>query len=595
MPDGITSIGDSSFGSCHKLDNINLPEWLTRIGDSAFAACGFRNLTLPPNLKSIGNYAFGNCEELISIDIPNSVTSLGESAFFDCAVLEEATLSINLTSIQSGTFSGCNLQQIIIPDKVTEIGYEAFDGNNLQRIELPASLTTIGDKAFNYAGPIDEITIPANVTKIGAGAFDHCDNLITVNSLNSVPPTCADATAFSQSTYKNAVLWVPAPSVEDYMTFVGWKEFKNYDALEAISSIKLTGPSNILRINKTMDLEATVAPSNISAGNLKWSSSNPIVATVDNNGRVKALSPGYVVITAKSQDIIATEGTYELTVMDYLLGDSNESDDVTITDAVNIASYVMGEDPAVFNFYASDVNQSNDITLADASGVISIILDSTYAALANSARRIKTADNDVLRADDFSIYYGETANVPVSLESDIDYVALQADVTATNGLTISDVLPSECLDYTHMFIIKRLADDSVRIIIYSPALNEIPYNGNSLFDVVVGGNPGEGASINITNILATDTNLEEHQIGFEGGNCESLSTGITDINVTPSVKTEPGMVIVGDAEGQAVTIYSVNGMVVASTKVARNEERYSLAPGAYIVTIGSRVEKVIVR
>ena len=49
---------------------------------------------------------------------------------------------------------------------------------------------------------------------------------------------------------------------------------------------------------------------------------------------------------------------------------------VTITDAVAIVNYILGNPSANFNFEAADVNLDGDITITDAVGVVNIILNS---------------------------------------------------------------------------------------------------------------------------------------------------------------------------------------------------------------------------
>ena len=57
-----------------------------------------------------------------------------------------------------------------------------------------------------------------------------------------------------------------------------------------------------------------------------------------------------------------------------LLGDVNNDGQVTITDAVGIVNYILGNPAAGFNEDAADVNGDGDITITDAVGVVNIIL-----------------------------------------------------------------------------------------------------------------------------------------------------------------------------------------------------------------------------
>jgi uncharacterized protein YjdB len=70
--------------------------------------------------------------------------------------------------------------------------------------------------------------------------------------------------------------------------------------LVPVTGVAITTPLNSLEIEKQQLLSATVSPSTAFQG-VTWESSNPAVATVDNNGLVTAVTPGTVTITARSQ------------------------------------------------------------------------------------------------------------------------------------------------------------------------------------------------------------------------------------------------------------------------------------------------------
>jgi uncharacterized protein YjdB len=69
-----------------------------------------------------------------------------------------------------------------------------------------------------------------------------------------------------------------------------------------VSSIKLNSTSKTLYNGKSTTLKATVFPINATNKRLTWKSSNTKVATVDKNGKVKALKVGNAIITATSTD-----------------------------------------------------------------------------------------------------------------------------------------------------------------------------------------------------------------------------------------------------------------------------------------------------
>ena len=88
---GVTRVGNWSFGDFEKVTSISLPSTLQSIGDSAFQECvGLTSVTIPENVTSIGNLAFSNCQQLGTVTFarPNAAATLalGNTAFSTDAI-----------------------------------------------------------------------------------------------------------------------------------------------------------------------------------------------------------------------------------------------------------------------------------------------------------------------------------------------------------------------------------------------------------------------------------------------------------------------------------------------------------------------------
>lgn len=129
IPDNVTSIGDSAFGSCTKLTRVSIPNSVTSIGSWAFGYCtSLTSIDIPNSVTMIAGGAFRTCESLTSITIPESVTHIGEFAFYNCSKLVslycKPTTPPNLKSINA--FGGnANGMQIFVPSE--SIGYYTAD------------------------------------------------------------------------------------------------------------------------------------------------------------------------------------------------------------------------------------------------------------------------------------------------------------------------------------------------------------------------------------------------------------------------------------------------------------------------------------
>lgn len=109
------------------------------IARGAFNGCS--NLTgeliIPNGVTSIGDSTFAGCTGLTSIIIPDSVTSIGEAAFYYCTGLSgELVIPDSMTSIGRDAFRECSgiSGKLVIPDSVSSIGMRAFARTQLTSV-----------------------------------------------------------------------------------------------------------------------------------------------------------------------------------------------------------------------------------------------------------------------------------------------------------------------------------------------------------------------------------------------------------------------------------------------------------------------------
>ncbi len=88
---------------------------------------------------------------------------------------------------------------------------------------------------------------------------------------------------------------------DDFLLIVDLKE-KSDDANTVVTGVKLNKKSADLQKGKSLTLKATIAPSNATNQNVTWTSSNKNVATVNKNGKVRAIKAGSTVITVTTED-----------------------------------------------------------------------------------------------------------------------------------------------------------------------------------------------------------------------------------------------------------------------------------------------------
>ena len=299
----VTKIGDRAFMGCAGLTSMIVPNSVTKIGWCAFHSCtGLTSVTIGNSVTKIGVSAFEGCTGLSSVTIPNSVTEIAGYAFEGCTGLLSVTIPNSVTSIGMGVFYGCTrLTSVTISNSVTSIGWRAFGCTGLSSVIIPNSVISIDKDAFAGCTRLSFVTIGSSVTSIGEGAFSECTNLKKVYSLNSVPPVINENT-FS---FYDADLFVPQGCLSAYKSAKGWSNFSNIKEIQETikaESISLNEHSANLMIGDTLSLTAKVLPENVSTKTVAWSSNNPDVASVNDEGLVTALTTGIAIISATTTD-----------------------------------------------------------------------------------------------------------------------------------------------------------------------------------------------------------------------------------------------------------------------------------------------------
>ena len=174
IPDGVTSIGQSSFSYSVNLTSVTIPDSVTSIGDWAFEGCEKLNsIEIPDSVISIGEYAF---DETPLITNQTSDIKYVDKWVVQCdAPIETANIKEGTVGIADNTFSFCEyLKNVTIPYGITTIGINAFSYcSSLTSVTIPDSVIRIGDWAFGSCEKLNSIDIPDSVTSIGVYAFDE--------------------------------------------------------------------------------------------------------------------------------------------------------------------------------------------------------------------------------------------------------------------------------------------------------------------------------------------------------------------------------------------------------------------------------------
>ena len=276
LHDSITSIGEWAFKNCTSLAEITVPCNVSSIGNMAFAGCSglkrfiwnarncaptvtpivngaveqlvvgdsvevipnnfaknarIKDLTIGKSVNKIGASAFYGCSGLKRVVIPNSVETINQKAFYENTALEQVTLGNALTLLNSHAFYGCrNLRSIAIPNSVTQIGMYAFSG----------------------CTSLSSVLIGSAVSSMSSNVFSGCDSLKVVTCL--VPEPLAINVSVFKNRYEQAILRVPAASLDAYKAASPWNQFSEIVAIDVSQGdVNLDGVTNVADLTDLID------------------------------------------------------------------------------------------------------------------------------------------------------------------------------------------------------------------------------------------------------------------------------------------------------------------------------------------------------
>ncbi len=173
IPDGVKSIGYSTFCFCEDLKEVTLPNSLQSIFGSAFLYCtSLTAVTFPDSLEYIGGKAFNNCKKLKTVKFGNRLQEIADKAFEFCESLNNIVLPNSMKTIAEGAFSGCSaLTSVKFGDNITEIGEDAFAGCSMNELILPKNLEELGEGAFRDLFFCERVVVYKSLRKLGEYAF----------------------------------------------------------------------------------------------------------------------------------------------------------------------------------------------------------------------------------------------------------------------------------------------------------------------------------------------------------------------------------------------------------------------------------------
>lgn len=317
----VDEIGDNAFNDCSLLKAIgfNSRSAVRLIGANAFAGTGITSVTLPATVGSIGDNAFMNTISLTEISLPSSLKTIGTDAFrgSNCSKVNisdiKAWCGIDFANeyanpLSSGTLylNGEKVTAITIPNLTPEVKkYAFYNAADITSVTFGNGVTSVGEKAFANCTGMTEVVMAPSTETIGASAFAGDTNLATIVmshgmktigekafdgcaattvSITAQTPPAASNNSFSHYTGK---FFVQGEQASDayFDAYVCWDRF-DPQLLTEPTDMEIDCRSISGKPGDTFRLTATLQPSDVSLPQIFWRSTNPEIASVDENGLV---------------------------------------------------------------------------------------------------------------------------------------------------------------------------------------------------------------------------------------------------------------------------------------------------------------------
>ncbi len=306
-PEGLEYIGTGAFRNCSSLATFTYVD-----GTTGNEACGKNEFLLPDAIKSVACNAFDNTgvvtvklenlgdfstKSTVNVNNHYNGNSSGEYGymFANCANLEKVTFSKALKQLYKGMFYKCPSLKTInyYDEEAKEYVGEENEGTFWEGLVF-LNYDSAGKGTFEGSGLI-KIIIPASLRTINTSA--------ATSTVTSAPSSKTNT--FKDSVNLTTVVMTKYTYCIGGYVFDGCTKLKNIVVLDDDDETAETEKTADLATTSSLTLKefesATLVASDTEE-KLTWTSGDTAIVTVDENGKVSAVSAGVAVITVTSED-----------------------------------------------------------------------------------------------------------------------------------------------------------------------------------------------------------------------------------------------------------------------------------------------------
>lgn len=277
----------------------------------------------------------------------------------------------------------------------------------------------------------------------------------------------------------------------------------------------------------------------------------------DNPGSFSGSLTSVLVATSNLNGKWLSDVPFEITFLDYDMGDVNGDSRINGLDVVEVVNNIMGRPSTHFIWLAADFDKNkviNAIDLVEEVDLLMMQVEQQAVKARDGKTDMTSGPSTPMRLVD------NNGNLSLSVESTDNYILAQYILQLSEGQTLNGIIP----DANHIVAYKEIGENRYAVVCYSMRNDPFVSNDNMMNLSV----DGEG-SVSVTDALFINTDMQECRIS------PAVSDEVTDIIDIASDFKQP------------TNIYSIGGQLIRMNTTSTE----NLPQGIYIINGKKYIKK----
>ena len=243
LSNGCKKLETMTIKDCNLLTELRIPDEVTTFSQEAICSNkSLKKVYIGKNVSKIDLRNFSNCDSLDTILIDEN--NIAYYSLDNCILKKDdnsilygnknSKIPALSNNIENCAFTGCGLEELIIPSHIKTVGYSAFAGcEKLKKVVIEEGISEI-ENAFMNCGSLEEITIPNSLKTLGKDFFAGLKSLKKINLSDNNDKFLVDGNCFIQKDNNKLLFAMPNATIPNYIKTIGYISFSVTNLKEII-------------------------------------------------------------------------------------------------------------------------------------------------------------------------------------------------------------------------------------------------------------------------------------------------------------------------------------------------------------------------